>query len=116
MKTAAIYAPVSSERQQEEQTIGRQTSALRAYAAAHEYLVPDSSVCEDEGWSGATLVRPGLERLRDLAAQGHMEVLLVYNPDRLSRKYAYPVLVLEEFARHGWTWCSSRAPGRILLR
>src|SRR5215813_8616794 len=101
MKTAAIYARVSSERQREEQTIASQSSALRDYAATHEYVVPDGYVFEDEGWSGATLVRPGLERLRDLAAQGQIEVVLVYSPDRLSRKYAYQVLVLEEFARQG---------------
>jgi site-specific DNA recombinase len=101
MKTAAIYARVSSDRQKEEQTIASQTSALRAYAAEHAYLVPDGCVFEDEGWSGATLMRPGLERLRDLAAQGHVEAVLVYSPDRLSRKYAYQVLLLEEFARHG---------------
>jgi site-specific DNA recombinase len=101
MKTAAIYARVSSDRQKEEQTIASQTSALRASAAVHEYLVPEGYVFEDEGWSGATLVRPGLERLRDLAAQGHIERVLVYSPDRLSRKYAYQVLLLEEFARHG---------------
>jgi len=101
MKTVAIYARVSSDRQKEEQTIASQTSALRAYAATHEYVVPDGWVFEDPGWSGATLVRPGLERLRDLAAQGQIEVVLVYSPDRLSRKYAYQVLLLEEFARHG---------------
>ncbi len=101
MKTAAIYARVSSDRQKEEHTIASQTSALRAYAAAHAYLVPEGYVFEDDGWSGATLVRPGLERLRDLAAQGHIESVLVYSPDRLSRKYAYQVLVLDEFARHG---------------
>src|SRR5262245_39258058 len=87
MKTAAIYARVSSDRQREEQTIASQTSALRAYAAAHEYLVPDDCVFEDEGWSGTTLVRPTL--------------VLMNSPDRLSRKYAYQVLLLDEFARHG---------------
>ena len=101
MKTAAIYARVSSDRQKEEQTIASQTSALRGYAAEHEYVVPDGYLFEDEGWSGATLVRPGLERLRDIAAQGHVEAVLVHSPDRLSRKYAYQVLLLEEFARHG---------------
>jgi site-specific DNA recombinase len=101
MKTAAIYARVSSDRQKEEQTIASQTSALRAYAAEHQYVVPDGGVFEDEGWSGATLVRPGLERVRDLAVQGHVEAVLVYSPDRLSRRYAYQVLLLEEFARHG---------------
>ena len=47
------------------------------------------------------LVRPGLERLRDLASEGQIETILVYSPDRLSRKYAYQVLLTEEFGRHG---------------
>ena len=110
MKTAAIYARVSSDRQKEEQTIASQTSALRGYAAEHEYVVPDGYLFEDEGWSGATLVRPGLERLRDIAAQGHVEAVLVHSPDRLSRKYAYQVLLLEEFARHGVDVVFLRAP------
>jgi site-specific DNA recombinase len=110
VKTAAIYARVSSDRQKEAQTITSQTSALRAYAAGHGYLVPEGWVYEDEGWSGATLVRPGLERVRDLAAQGQVESLLVYSPDRLSRKYAYQVLLLEEFARAGVDVVFVRAP------
>jgi site-specific DNA recombinase len=110
VKTAAIYARVSSDRQKEEQTISSQTSALRAYAAEHDYLVPEGWVYEDEGWSGATLVRPGLERVRDLAAQGQVDTLLVYSPDRLSRKYAYQVLLLEEFARAGVDVVFVRAP------
>ena len=56
---------------------------------------------EDEGYSGATLERPGLERVRDLAAEGQIQVALAYSPDRLSRKYAYQILLIEEFARHG---------------
>ena len=56
---------------------------------------------EDEGHSGATLVRPGLEALRDLAAQGCIEVVLCYSPDRLARKFAYQALLTEEFARAG---------------
>jgi site-specific DNA recombinase len=110
VKTAAIYARVSSDRQKEEQAITSQTSALRAYAAEHGYLVPDGWVHEDDGWSGATLVRPGLERVRDLAAQGQVDALLVYSPDRLSRKYAYQVLLLEEFARAGVEVVFVRAP------
>jgi site-specific DNA recombinase len=58
-------------------------------------------VFEDEGYSGATLERPGLERVRDLAAEGQIQVVLVYSPDRLSRKYAYQILLTEELARHG---------------
>jgi site-specific DNA recombinase len=61
--------------------------------------VPEEWVFEDEGHSGATLVRPGLEALRDLAAQGCLDVVLVYSPDRLARKFAYQALLLEEFAR-----------------
>ena len=101
MKTAAIYARVSSERQKEEQTISSQRAALIEYAKEQGYAVPSDWIFQDEGYSGSTLLRPGLERLRDLAADGQIEVLLVYAPDRLSRKYAYQVLLLEEFARQG---------------
>ncbi len=100
-KTAAIYARVSSERQKEEGTIASQTALLLEYAKAHELSVPSEWMFEDEGYSGATLARPGLERLRDLAAEGQIEVVLIYAPDRLSRKYAYQVLLTEEFCRHG---------------
>ena len=51
----------------------------------------------DEGASGSTLVRPGLERLRDRIAEGGIDALYVHSPDRLARKYAYQVLLLEEF-------------------
>ena len=100
-KTAAIYARVSSERQKEEGTIASQTALLLDYAKVHELSVPSEWVFEDEGYSGAVLARPGLERLRDLAAEGQIEVVLIYAPDRLSRKYAYQVLLMEEFSRHG---------------
>jgi site-specific DNA recombinase len=61
--------------------------------------VPKEWVFEDEGYSGASLERPGLERVRDLAAEGQIQVVLVYSPDRLSRKYAYQILLMEELAR-----------------
>jgi len=101
MKTAAIYARVSSERQKEEQTIASQTAALVEYAQSEGYTVPSEWIFQDEGYSGSVLVRPALERLRDLAAEGQIEAVLVYSPDRLSRKYAYQVLLIEEFSRHG---------------
>ena len=63
MKPAAIYARVSSERQKEEQTIASQTAALREHATKQGYTVPNEWVFEDEGYGGAVLVRPGLERL-----------------------------------------------------
>jgi site-specific DNA recombinase len=101
MRTAALYARVSSERQKEEQTIGSQIEALKEYAQANGYTVVPEWIFQDEGYSGATLRRPDLERLRDLAAEGQIETILVYSPDRLSRKYAYQVLLMEEFGRRG---------------
>ena len=101
MRSAAIYARVSSDRQKEEHTIGSQVMALREYARDEACMVPEEWIFQDEGYSGATLVRPGLEQLRDLASEGQIETLLAYSPDRLSRKYAYQVLLIEEFARHG---------------
>src|SRR5438876_5553848 len=100
-KPAAIYARVSSDRQKENHTIASQTAALIEYAQTHEYTVPPEWVFQDEGYSGAILVRPGLEALRDLAAEGQIAAVLIYSPDRLSRKYAYQVLLAEELARCG---------------
>jgi site-specific DNA recombinase len=110
MKATAIYARVSSERQKEENTIASQTAALVEYAQEHGYSVPDEWVIEDEGFSGASLLRPGLERLRDLAAEGDVHAILIHSPDRLSRKYAYQVLLMEEFARHGVETIFLKAP------
>ena len=101
MSSAAIYARVSSARQKKDETIGSQTAALREHAAQARLDVPEEWVFEDEGHSGATLVRPALEALRDLVAQGCLDVVLVYSPDRLARKSAYQALLLEEFARAG---------------
>jgi site-specific DNA recombinase len=101
MKSAAIYARVSSDQQKEEKTIASQTAALVEFARSEGYGVPDEWIFQDEGYSGANLVRPGLERVRDLAAEGQIQALLVLSPDRLSRKYAYQVLLIEELARQG---------------
>jgi site-specific DNA recombinase len=98
---AAIYARVSSARQAKDETIGSQLAALREHAAASRLDVPEEWVFADEGHSGATLIRPGLEALRDLAAQGCLDVVLVYSPDRLARKFAYQALLIEELARCG---------------
>jgi len=110
MRMAAIYARVSSEQQREENTIASQTAALIEFAQSHDLEVPAEWVFEDEGFSGATLERPGLERVRDLAAEGHIQVVLAYSPDRLSRKYAYQILLMEEFARQGVETLFVKAP------
>lgn len=110
MKNAAIYARVSSAQQKEEHTIASQTAALIAFAQEKGFHVPREWIFEDEGFSGASLARPGLERIRDLAAEGHLQAVLVYSPDRLSRKYAYQVLLMEEFARQGVETAFVKAP------
>jgi len=109
-KAAAIYARVSSDQQKENHTIQSQTAALIEYAKAHGYAVPSQWQFQDEGYSGATLLRPGLEAVRDLAAAGQIAAVLVYSPDRLSRKYAYQVLLAEEFARCGVELVFLQAP------
>ena len=101
MTSAAIYARVSSARQKKDETIGSQTAALRAHAEKQHLEVPEEWVFQDEGHSGATLVRPGLEQLRDLVADVGVDLVLCYAPDRLARKFAYQALLIEEFARCG---------------
>jgi site-specific DNA recombinase len=101
MTSAAIYARVSSARQKKDETIASQTAALRTHAEQLGLEVPAEWVFEDEGHSGATLVRPALERLRDLVAGVGIDVLLCYSPDRLARKFAYQALLIEEFTRAG---------------
>jgi site-specific DNA recombinase len=110
MKNAAIYARVSSDKQKEENTIASQTAALVAFAGSRGYHVPAEWIFEDAGYSGASLARPGLERVRDLAAEGLLHAVLVHSPDRLSRKYAYQVLLVEEFSRHGVETIFIKAP------
>jgi len=97
----AIYARVSSEPRPEAPTIASQVAALQQRVAADGFTLPESMQFLDENSSGATLVRPALERLRDLMAAGAVERLSVHSPDRLARKYAYQVLLVEEFQRLG---------------
>src|ERR1700723_4715377 len=110
MKMAAIYARVSSEQQRDANTIASQTASLLEFAKNQDLEVPKEWVFEDDGYSGATLERPGLEHVRDLAAEGQIQVVLAYSPDRLSRKYAYQVLLMEELARHGVETVFIKAP------
>ena len=97
----ALYARVSTERQERQQTINSQLAALHAWAAAGNHAVADEHVFRDEGYSGGRLDRPGLDALRDAVRDGTVEVVAVLAPDRLARRYAYQVLLLEEFRRAG---------------
>ncbi len=98
---AAVYARVSSERQAQTHTIASQVAALQERLRHDGVAVDQELLFLDEGYSGATLVRPALERLRDTAAAGGIDRLYVYGPDRLSRKQAYQVLLLEELRACG---------------
>ena len=97
----AIYARVSTERQERQQTIDSQLEALRTWVAGNGHTLDEDHVFRDEGYSGARLDRPGLDALRDAVRDGAVEFVAVLSPDRLARRYAYQVVLLEEFRRAG---------------
>jgi site-specific DNA recombinase len=101
MKLAAAYARVSTDRQEQQESIGSQVEAVQQAAAAGGYDLPIEFIFVDDGYSGARLDRPALDRLRDLVSEGAIEAVLISAPDRLARHYAYQVVVLEEFKRVG---------------
>ena len=98
---AAIYARVSTERQERQQTIDSQLASLRRWAEAEGHALAETHVFRDEGYSGSRLDRPGLDSLRDAVSDAAIEIVAVLSPDRLARRYAYQVLLLEEFRRAG---------------
>ena len=98
---AAIYARVSSDRQAQQGTIESQLADLRQRAQADGMTLDEELCFIDDGYSGSTLVRPALERLRDVAYAGSFQRLYVHSPDRLARKYAWQVLLVEELQRSG---------------
>ena len=97
----ALYARVSSDQQAEDCTIASQVAALEERIGRDGLTLEPELRFLDEGYSGTTLVRPALERLRDLAAAGAIDRLYVHSPDRLARKYAYQVLLVDELHRCG---------------
>jgi site-specific DNA recombinase len=97
----AIYARVSSDQQTQQSTIDSQVAALRQHVEADGFAVEDELCFIDDGYSGSTLVRPALERLRDVAWAGGFQRLYVHSPDRLARRYAWQVLLVEELRRSG---------------
>ena len=99
--SVAIYARVSSDQQADAGTVHSQIDALLERARDDGVIVDEQLKFIDEGYSGATLVRPALEQLRDQAASGALDRLYVHRPDRLARKYAYQVLLVEELQRCG---------------
>jgi site-specific DNA recombinase len=103
MSTVAVafYARVSSEQQAQSQTIASQVAALRDHITQVNEVLSPAHEFIDQGYSGSTLIRPALERLRDAVAASDVERVYVYSPDRLARKYAYQVMLVDEFQRAG---------------
>lgn len=95
----AIYARVSSDTQTKEGTIDSQIEALREYAKKNNHDVIHE--CLDDGYSGTTLDRPGLDQVRDLAQEESIEGVLILSPDRLSRKQAHQAILMDEFKKRG---------------
>ncbi len=93
----ALYARVSSGKQIKDQTIGSQLASLRDKITNDGYRLNKNLEFIDEGYSGSVLVRPALEKLRDAVNNGEISKVYVHSPDRLARKYAYQILLLEEF-------------------
>jgi site-specific DNA recombinase len=98
----ALYARVSTNRQQLNQTIEQQLERLRtAVTAQPDWHLAEDHIYRDEGYSGAKFNRPGLDRPRDQAAMAAFELVLVTAPDRLARKYVHQVLLIEELNKLG---------------
>ena len=97
----AVYARVSTTRQAQAQTIEQQLDRLRTAVAGRGWELEDQHVYRDDGYSGASLGRPGLDRLRDHAALADLDLVLVTAPDRLARNYVHQVLLIDELAGHG---------------
>jgi site-specific DNA recombinase len=97
----AIYVRVSTQRQAQTQTIEQQIDRLRAHLQAQGLPLPEEDIFRDDGYSGASLRRPGLDRLRDRAAMASFDKIFITDPDRLARNYVHQVLLLEELQKHG---------------
>ena len=97
----AIYVRVSTQRQAQTQTIEQQLERLQAHAQSQAWTVPDENIFRDDGYSGATLNRPGLDRLRDKVKAAEVDHVLVTAPDRLARNYVQQMVLLEELEHVG---------------
>jgi site-specific DNA recombinase len=98
----ALYIRVSTGRQQQQQTIEQQLARLRdSVATQPDWHLDEAHIYRDDGYSGAKLNRPGLDRLRDQAALAVFERVLLTTPDRLARNYVHQMLVIEELTQYG---------------
>src|SRR4051812_26978428 len=100
MRTA-ISVRVSTVRQAQAQTIDQQLERLRTHLQAQGVALDSTAIFRDDGRSGATLNRPGLDRLRDAVRAGEVGRVLVTDPDRLSRNYVQMMVLLQELEQFG---------------
>lgn len=98
---AALYARVSTARQEQEKTIESQIEALDQAAKARGLSIPAERRYVDNGVSGGRLDRPGLDALRDAVADGFIDIVFVYCPDRLARNFVHQHVLLEDFSKRG---------------
>ena len=97
---AILYARVSTDEQTRTgYSLAQQLEALREYAAREGLQVLEE--VSDPGQSGASLERPGMDRVRDLVAAGGISVVLAQDRDRFTREPAYHYLLKGEFGEHG---------------
>src|SRR6476659_10510922 len=97
----AVHVRVSTQRRAQAQTIEQQLDRLRAHLRGQGVELASEQVFRDDGYSGATLNRPGLDRLRDAARAGEVDRVLVTDPDRLARNYVQLMVLLGELERAG---------------
>src|SRR5438128_10364087 len=97
----AIYARVSSEKQVQDGTIESQIAAVLEFAKVNCQPIDQDLIFIDNGVSGATFARPALDAMRDKANAGEIDKIIVLNPDRLARKYAHQLMLVEEFQKLG---------------
>src|SRR5262245_30921574 len=98
----ALYVRVSTTRQHHTQTIEQQLARLRAAVATHpDWHLAEEHIYRDDGYSGAKLNRPGLDRLRDRAAFAAFERVVLTAPDRLARNYVHQILLIDELTQRG---------------
>jgi site-specific DNA recombinase len=103
MLILAAYVRASTQRQVQSQSTEQQIERLRAYALAQGTDLASESIFRDDGYSGSSLQRPGLDRLRDAVASARLDRILITSPDRLARNYVHQVLLVEELQKQGAT-------------
>ncbi|MBI4334808.1 MAG: recombinase family protein [Chloroflexi bacterium] len=104
MNRAGLYERVSTDAQVEKYGLGAQDWGLKKRAKEKGYhLIPDGEkdAFVDDGYSGGDLDRPALIRLRRAIAEGLIDLVLCYDPDRLSRSLSDLLLLGDQWEKAG---------------